>query len=61
MASGEMAVDDGDTAIEGATLPPEGATLPADDEDGLGVPFGGETGEQAETIRKIPQTASSAR
>jgi hypothetical protein len=54
MAAGEMAIGVGE-------VPVEGATLPADDEDGLGVPFGGEAGAQAATIRKIPQIASSAR
>jgi dihydroxyacetone kinase len=48
-----MAVDDGE-------LPAEGATLPADEAE-LGVAFGGEAGEQADTIRKIPQIASRAR
>jgi dihydroxyacetone kinase len=52
-ASGEMAVDDGEMAVEGATLPA--------DEAELGVAFGGEAGAQAETIRKIPQIASSPR
>jgi hypothetical protein len=53
MVSGEMALDDGELAVEGATLPA--------DEAELGVTFGGAVGEQAETIRKIPQIASSPR
>jgi dihydroxyacetone kinase len=51
--SGEMAVDDGEVPIEGTRL--------AADEAELGVTFGGAVGAQAETIRKIPQIASSAR
>jgi hypothetical protein len=57
MASGEMAVE---IAGEGATLPAEGATLPAGEAE-LGVTFGVALGAHAETIRKIPQIASSAR
>ena len=53
MASVEIALDDGE-------LPVEGTRLPADEAE-LGVTFGGAVGEQAETIRKIPQIASSAR
>jgi dihydroxyacetone kinase len=53
MASGEIALDDGE-------LPVEGTRLPADEAE-LGVTFGGAVGEQAETIRRIPQIASSAR
>jgi hypothetical protein len=56
MASGEMAVDDGELAVEGATLPVGEA-----DEAELGVAFGDAAGEQAETIRKIPQMARSPR
>jgi dihydroxyacetone kinase len=52
-AAGEMAVDDGE-------IPVEGTTLPADEAE-LGVTFGGALGAQAETIRKIPQIASSPR
>lgn len=53
-ASGEMALELGE-------VPVEGATLPVDEAAELGVTFGGAVGEQAETIRKIPEIASSAR
>jgi hypothetical protein len=52
-ASGEMALEVGETTLEGARLPVDGAEL--------GVTVGGTVGEQAETIRKIPQIASRSR
>jgi len=51
----------GEMAVEVGELPVEGTRLPADEGSRLGVAFGSEAGEQAETIRKIPQIASSAR
>jgi dihydroxyacetone kinase len=52
-ASGEMALEVGEVPVEGTRL--------AADEAELGVTFGGAVGAQAETIRKTPQIASSAR
>jgi len=68
-----LAADDvevGEAPVEGTRLaadevevgeaPVEGTRLAADEAE-VGVTFGGAVGAQAETSRKIPQTASSAR
>jgi hypothetical protein len=60
MVSGEMAGDVGETPAECGEVAAGDATLPADEAE-LGVAFGGEAGEQAVTIRKTPQIASSPR